>query len=45
MISIEGGMANYGYAAFYGSLTETGKIWLIVKSWGKCILRGVSQNS
>lgn len=32
-------MANYGYAAFYGSLTETGKIWLIVKSWGKCILR------
>ena len=32
-------MANYGYAAFYGSLTETVKIWLIVKSWGKCILR------
>ena len=26
MISIEGGIANYGYAAFYGSLTETGKI-------------------
>lgn len=33
-------MANYGYAAFYGSLTETGKIsWLFVKSWG-----GILQN-
>ena len=34
MISIEGGMANYGYAAFYGSLTETGKISALCQELG-----------